>query len=95
MDEDNNNKIEFREFINLIALLESEEKHKKEAEDAFNAFDYMGKGFIPSEEIGAAIVFIMEKVGVAEQEAVLRHFKLKPNRKIYFAEFKELLTIRP
>ena len=95
VDEDNNSKIEFHEFINIIASLESDEKHQKEAEDAFNAFDYMGKGFIPSEDISAAIMFIMEKMTQAEKDAVVHHFKLKPNRKVYFAEFKEMLTIRP
>ena len=45
------------------------------AHDAFNAFDFMGRGYIPAHDIKEALMFIMMKASKKEQEKVIKHFK--------------------
>ena len=95
IDNDGNGMINFEEFMALIDGLEDWEKNDREAHEAFNAFDVMGRGYIESKDIEAAMMFIMSTATEEERQDVVRHFKLKPNRKVYFKEFKDMLTQKP
>ena len=71
----------------------------QEARDAFNAFDYQGNGFIPAWDIREALMVVMGKGTEREKknsvkEDIIKHFKLQHNRKIYFKEFKDMITQR-
>ena len=79
--------------------METEEKNDKEARDAFNAFDYLGHGYIAAWDIKEALFFVMGKGTVKEmkdevKQDIVKHFKLEQNRKIYFQEFKDMLTMK-
>ena len=50
-------------------------EHLLSARAAFNAFDVTGRGYIPSQDIKAALGFVLEKLSPDEQEDVYRHFK--------------------
>lgn len=45
------------------------------ARSAFNAFDFMGQGFIPSHDIVEALKFVMSNRSEDEQNDVIRLFK--------------------
>jgi len=94
IDLDGNGRIDFDEFIDLIDQLETEEKNMKEAHDAFNAFDFMGDGFVAANDVKEALMHIMEKAPAEDKENIIKHFKLDKNRKIYFEEFQEMITLR-
>lgn len=42
---------------------------------AFNAFDFMGEGFIAANDIKQALIHIMEKADEKDLQAVIKHFK--------------------
>ncbi|XP_057294041.1 calmodulin-beta-like [Hydractinia symbiolongicarpus] len=91
--DDGNGEIDFNEFMDLIDRLETEEKNQQEARIAFNAFDFMGEGFVAANDIKEALVHIMEKADEKDLQAVIKHFKLEQNRKISFPEFKDMMTL--
>lgn len=95
IDNDGNGMINFEEFMSLIDGLEDWEKNDCEAREAFNAFDNGGRGWVETREIEAAMRFIMVNADEEERLAVVRHFRLVPNRKVYFKEFKDMLTQYP
>ena len=45
------------------------------ARAAFNAFDFMGRGYIPALDIGEALKFVMENRSDSNKEDVLKHYK--------------------
>ncbi|XP_057292724.1 calmodulin-2-like [Hydractinia symbiolongicarpus] len=93
IDADGNGEIEFHEFMDLIDNLETDKKNTEEARIAFNAFDFMGEGFIAANDIKQALVHIMEKADEKDLQDVIKHFKLEKNRKIGFQEFKDMMTL--
>ena len=94
IEEENEGNITFEKFMEMIDRLETVEAEESSARDAFNAFDIMGRGWVESTDVREALMFVMEKSTKVEKEAVVRHFKLEPNRKIYFREFQDMVTLR-
>ena len=45
------------------------------ARSAFNAFDFMGRGFIPANDVGEALKFVMVSKSEKDKEAVMKHYK--------------------
>ena len=45
------------------------------AQDAFNAFDFLGQGFIFSHDIMEALMFIMVKAHKNDQENIVQTFR--------------------
>ncbi|XP_065652732.1 calmodulin-beta [Hydra vulgaris] len=90
-----NGRIDFKEFIEIIDRLETEEKNEKEARDCFNAFDFMGEGFIASNDIKEALIFVMEKAPPGSINEILKYHRLERNRRVYFSEFKEMVRAFP
>ena len=79
--------------MELIDGLETEEKNEREAREAFNAFDFLGRGYIVSTDIKEALDHILGKKSREEKDDVIQHFKLTPQRKIFFNEFKDMITM--
>ncbi|XP_065665737.1 calmodulin-A isoform X2 [Hydra vulgaris] len=90
--DDGNGKLVFDEFMELIDLLESNDKHEKDAKAAYNAFDFDGVGYIAANDVKEALMFVMEKASEEDRKGILAHFKLEKNRKIYFKEFKDMVS---
>lgn len=93
-DADGNNELDFDEFVDLTRRLQSDEKETKAARDSFNAFDFMGEGYIAANDIKEALLYIMEKAPEADKLNIIKHFKLDKNRRITFAEFKDMITLK-
>ncbi|XP_066921238.1 calmodulin-2-like isoform X3 [Clytia hemisphaerica] len=94
IDENENNRIELEEFLKLTSQLESKTKAKKEARDSFNAFDFLGEGFVAANDLKEALFYIMEKASEEDKQNIVKHFKLEKNRKIEFEEFKEMIIMK-
>ncbi|XP_066921236.1 calmodulin-like protein 3 isoform X1 [Clytia hemisphaerica] len=94
IDEDGNGRIEFTELVDLIDKLETQEKALKEARDSFNAFDFLGEGFVAANDLKEALFYIMEKASEEDKQNIVKHFKLEKNRKIEFEEFKEMIIMK-
>ncbi|XP_012557863.2 calmodulin, striated muscle isoform X1 [Hydra vulgaris] len=93
--ENGKKQLNFDEFMELIAQLETDDKNTKEAKDAFNAFDFEGNGYIPAFDIKEALMCVLKTAKDSEREAIIKFFKLETNRKVYFNEFKAMITYSP
>jgi len=94
VDENGSGRIEFDEFVEITQRLNSPEKLSKDARDAFNAFDFMGEGYVAANDVKEALMNIMEKAPEHDKAQILKHFRLEKNRKIYFREFEEMINPR-
>ena len=45
------------------------------AQDAFNAFDFLGQGYIAANDMKEALLYVMEKSPKADIQSILKHFK--------------------
>ena len=45
------------------------------AQVAFNAFDFMGEGFVSANDVKEAIICVMEKADEIDVQKVIKHFK--------------------
>ncbi|XP_057294039.1 uncharacterized protein LOC130622582 [Hydractinia symbiolongicarpus] len=93
IDEDGNGQIEFDEFVGLIDNLETEKKNTEEARAAFNAFDFLGEGYIAANDIKEALTQVMDESDEKEIHAIIKHFRLEKNRKISFPEFRDMMVM--
>ena len=79
--------------MDVIDGLETEENNEREAREAFNAFDFLGRGYIISTDIMEALNSLLENKTQEERDDVTRHFKLIPTRKIFYKEFKDMISL--
>ena len=47
------------------------------ARDAFNAFDFLGEGFVSANDVKEALMHIMEKAPDSDKENIINHFRYK------------------
>jgi len=45
------------------------------ARDSFNAFDFLGEGFVAANDLKEALFYIMEKASEEDKQNIVKHFK--------------------
>lgn len=63
------------------------------ARAAFNAFDFLGEGYIAANDIKEALTQVMDESDEKEIHAIIKHFRLEKNRKISFPEFRDMMVM--
>ena len=94
VDHDKNNRIDFGEFLHLVATLETEENREVDVRSAFHSFDTQDKGFILSQDIEAALLVLLKKESCETRKDIIRHFKLNTEREVSFEEFKGMINAK-
>jgi calmodulin len=91
VDYDNNNEIDFDEFLMLMGSKISSDP-EYELKMAFNTIDLDGDGTISKNELRALMVKVNQHMSSSEIDAVMRECDCNGDGELDFEEFKELMV---
>ncbi|KAI9503594.1 calmodulin-like 3 [Coemansia spiralis] len=93
IDRDNNNKIDFAEFVTLMARHEKDDTNKEaEILEAFRVFDIDGNGKIDADELRRIMTSIGEKLTEEEVEEMIREADVDGDNAINYEEFAKMIS---
>jgi len=90
VDKDNNGKLDFPEFLNLVALRRLGEMDDTEVREAFRVFDREDNGLISEAEFRHILTDIGEKMSESECTEMMKEIKVT-NGQINYNEFIQLM----
>ncbi|KAJ1767348.1 hypothetical protein LPJ74_005422 [Coemansia sp. RSA 1843] len=92
IDKDNNNKIDFVEFVTLMARHEKDDNKEEEIKEAFRVFDIDGNGKIDAEELRRIMTSIGEKLTQEEVDEMIREADVDGDNCINYEEFAKMIS---
>ncbi|KAJ2661596.1 hypothetical protein IWW48_002305 [Coemansia sp. RSA 1200] len=92
IDRDNNNKIDFIEFVTLMARHDKDENKEDEIKEAFRVFDVDGDGKIDANELRTIMTSIGEKLTDEEVDEMIREADANGDGRIDYNEFAAMLS---
>ena len=94
VDSDGNGKIEFPEFLNMMAQKMSTRNFNDEALEAFNVLDKDGSGSISESELRQIMNNIGEKVTDEEIREMMKEADLDGDGQVSFKEFAQIIKFK-
>ncbi len=99
LDADNNGKIEFNDFLELMSSLapstRRDSNEDQELKYAFEKIDADGSGFITMGELKDLLVKTNQFLDDFEIEDIINHFDVDKDGKLDYAEFKHMVSFSP
>ena len=96
VDKDNNNEIDFEEFLILMSSKKpGKDDPDRELKDAFAVFDADGSGTISRSELKKLMKSLGQKLSDAELDAMMDEVDTDGNGEIDFKEFKSMMVRIP
>ena len=96
VDKDNNNEIDFEEFLTLMSSKKpGKDDPDRELKDAFAVFDADGSGTISRSELKKLMKSLGQKLSDAELDAMMDEVDTDGNGEIDFKEFKSMMVRIP
>jgi len=93
VDKDNNNEIDFEEFLTLMSSKKpGKDDPDRELKDAFAVFDADGSGTISRSELKKLMKSLGQKLSDAELDAMMDEVDTDGNGEIDFKEFKSMMV---
>ncbi|XP_068672493.1 uncharacterized protein [Montipora capricornis] len=94
VDVDRNGKMDFQEFVELMAKKNQHGMDVGEAKEAFRIFDPDDRGYVLTSELRQAFGRLEEGISESELAEILDDNFHGGNRKIYFEEFKKMTRVQ-
>ncbi|KAJ2787017.1 hypothetical protein GGI15_001064 [Coemansia interrupta] len=92
VDRDGNGKIDFSEFLTLMARQTKSANEEDELREAFKVFDKDGNGFISREELRNVMTTLGEKLTQEEVTEMIREADVDGDGQINYEEFVKMMT---
>ncbi|KAJ2472233.1 hypothetical protein EV174_005854 [Coemansia sp. RSA 2320] len=91
VDKDGNGKIDFGEFLSLMARQSSDHNEEEELREAFRVFDKDGNGFISAQELRHALTNLGEKLSDEEVDEMIQEADVNGDGQIDYDEFVKMM----
>ncbi|KAJ1724025.1 hypothetical protein LPJ53_001662 [Coemansia erecta] len=92
VDRDGNGKVDFSEFLTLMARQTKNANEEDELREAFKVFDKDGNGFISREELRNVMTTLGEKLTQEEVTEMIREADVDGDGQINYEEFVKMMT---
>ncbi|KAI3388917.1 hypothetical protein SNEBB_006743 [Seison nebaliae] len=92
VDSDGNGRIEFPEFLQMMARKMKDQDSEQEIREAFRVFDKDGNGFISAAELRHVMTHLGEKLTDAEVEEMIREADIDGDGQVNYEEFVKMMT---
>ncbi|KAJ1860846.1 hypothetical protein LPJ73_001211 [Coemansia sp. RSA 2703] len=94
VDKDGNGKIDFSEFLTLMARQNKDANDEDELKEAFKVFDKDGNGYISSQELRSVMTTLGEKLTEEEVDEMIREADVDGDGQINYEEFVKMMTTK-
>lgn len=94
VDADGNGKIDFPEFLTMMARKMKEADAEEDLREAFKVFDRDGNGFISSYELRHVMTNLGEKLSDDEIDEMIRESDIDGDGQIDYEEFVKMMNTR-
>jgi len=91
VDRDNTGKVEFTDFLGLMARKIKEVESEDQVNDAFSVFDKDGQGYISAQELRHVMTNLGEKLSEEEVDMMLKEAHIGDDGMIAYRDFTKVL----